>query len=1144
MGTTLTALEADDTIQLAWVIAIEGYENLISTWNDASAVTTAWAATGWAAALPGLMVTGNFAQRWEPFGNDLEVHRIQVTVARDHDDTFGKDVFRSKATYQARLSATFSPGDTTVNVTNTSAAASSGTFHIGTKAYSYSGKTSTTFTGVASTLAPADTDVLAAEALPGMHSIPSYTAIDSPTLARPPRVTDKQRQWVGRTVAMYLHRVVNGVLDVKAQAHLKFAGRIAEVTENGRGEVVLELEDYRQKIADTVIMQDQWTGLAAETGVYFTTGHTFSVFYTLVGGTTVKSAASLTCVASGASGDDEFNEGSYTISEFAEILHDWMNNDANLSSVVDWQVGIAQTSQGARFYIQAEHTSGTGFYGISIYSRSEAILTSFMGFAGINTWQLDTGGVGATEELSAGLIRLVADNAPFHRGGLIGKKKSSWDEGMMRIDITDSSGTFYDTTSFLPSQLNERVASGESWSLFSLDNEIVFFGRYNTTYIDKIQFVDMFPVPKDVVEKYSESTNLDTAARIRQVVLLSGTLTSVLTSLLASIDGNGNNHATYDQYPFGAAIPWSLLGDAWLASLSDIEQTNATDSIMCVVEKPTTLWDLVKADLMMRAAFVVWKNEGFRLHSFQTPNASNADYTLDETTKGLTPGSQSGTETKYTQEWLTNNVKLQYQRSLSTTDKYQAEILIRDPESIETYGLARPLTIKARNTYRSVQETGESVEALSEMIAARLVPPFGRPMRVWRVAINHKLFEAAPGDTVAFSDNFARNPTTGASGVVARGGTVLSVDTNYGVGSGPGQYNGSIEVLFTEEERIFPMSPAALSDNTFTSGGYTSGWDSTALRLATVENEYSESTEDADASLFADGEEVRIISIDPATPGGSDTFEDTVVGTSTSSPYYVELTNGFGNSGNPAYDAAKTYRIVSADYSNADSTQVADGAYIADEVDGLIEDLIEPNSFGDERHLVTTTADLTLEPSRHSSQSFAEGHPFHPGLAYDLATMSNNLINYRCRPVMSFMYQDSATTEVDADNGEIVYHSFPVFIGDFRPLGSRTLIASVGAFMRLVPGSGTGSILVISSEEPIYGDTYANPSDYISTRSNSVQLDVSSQTAWTATNNEDLTIVRSKMHPAVTFITIKHVDSSDRLRFKGLHRFYLKDFNG
>lgn len=1135
MGTTLTAIESQHGVALHYVLAIEGFEYLLTS-GKPSKVVTAWASSAWSKALPGLHVAGNFTQRWDPFGNELSVSSINCHVQCDPTDIFGKAVFKSSPTFRAELTADFETNDTVINVKNTSALGSSGTVFIGGKSYSYSGKTSTTLTGVASKLAPIDTDTLSTGQFPGKHTATSSNSINSPLKAKPPEVTDVPKQWVGRTVALYLTREVDGVYDVKAQAHLVMAGQIADIYEGEPGRVSLLLEDFRRKIADTTLLQDQWTATPAK-GFYFRDGDWISAKVVVISpiGTTEPSS-SLTCVT-GASGTDEFEPGRYTAEEVCSLIADWLNNDATMSHATtgySWTCAIVA----GKFRMIAEVNGSSAWARIMLRASSRETL-ELLGFdteiedSGVSTTGFNLGMATAVKvygDLGEDEFILGAQLGPIIVGERLGfhyEKNNNY----LELESDSQSGTFIDQTSSIPSEFKKGAASGETWGVFTLDDKWAFAGRkVSATVIDSIR-----QLPFLGSHALSES-GADTSGRregsepkIRQVLAISGTFTDVLTKLLASTDGNGVNHATYDVLPFGAGIPWGVLGTGWLNSCKGVAQANATDSITILVEKPTTLWDCISAELMLRMAFFVWKTGGIQLGCYQTPNASVADWVLSEATKAMSPGTGTKTETRHHQDWLTNNIKIQYNRSLAD-GKYQSEIVIRDVESIESYGLAKPFTVNARNCYPGSAAAGVAVESMAENFAAIYVPAFGKPVRTWRVPTNPQLIDMVPGEVVSVTDNWARDPETGALGVNARAATVLETSWSLGISAGPDNANFSATVMYTEEDRTYPVSPCAEHDETYASGLYTAGYDSTNKRLATKKNQHSLSTDAADCTYFAAGDEVTVFEIDPADPSSADLFSDTVVAVSSSSPYYIQLTNGFGG-GNPAFSSSKVYRVVPDKYADADSGQL-DTCFLADNADDLIQDTVEPNSFGAFQRAGASDYDLTELPALHVAESYEEGRPLHPGLIQDVALMVNNLHNHKLRPQAPMLLGS-----IDSETSKGLLQIILLPISHLRPRANKTLKASIGVTAYVASGSVTFDVYS-TGEPPVAGFGFTN---FVGPY-NSVSFTTTSTTAWQHLAAQELDLIRSELFPGFTFIVVDvNQASTATYYYKGLHTLRVLD---
>lgn len=1074
MGTTRTALLNDDGVRIAFVLSIEGYDHLLTS-GDIDACLDAWSGTPWNNALPGLQVSGNISQSFQPFSNDLQVQSLTVRVLPEESDKFGEDVFKSKPEYKSKLKVEFprqAGGFTMVPKKVFAGMPNAGLVYLGNKAYEYTAKSTGFIPGYAIALqgagvfSPFATSTGAAFTFPGKGVVPKADLVGSWVRKTAMEVSSSRRSWSGAKVGLWVHRITGegpGSWDSQAQAELIFAGTIDSVNEDdATGGTVLELKGVQAQIEDAVLLDDQWTARAkAEIGIregdYFR--FTFHE-YNGAGDEQLKRNDKTFTAVVGASQRWEIEPGGYTQQEIFSRMTDWLNNDAVLGAY-KWEISVTSVDGQLRskFFCSSE--------GESNRSRVEikAKDFQFMGTFGIDRSQLD-------REKPAVLWLNHDDDAKGYQ--VIGQFQlyRSFVNFYLRdgldIPLEQPTGSFFNNREFLPESAKQNTSPGEQWGYFRVKNDFMILAQLKgPTTLTNAVFVD------GLLGKTTEGIDVnefqDEAFEIKQVAVLTGGFAKLLTSLMASIDGNGVNDTTFDIFPWGAGVPMSLLSN-FHDSARDIEESAGNGSMTIVIEKPAKLWDVVKSDLMLRSAFVVWREGGLQLASMQTPSAYNADWVFDEDNKAVGPGSESRTMTQHTTEFLVNNFKIEYGRH-PITDKYENEYIARNPTSIESYGLSKPIKIKARNSIKSEKGGGDSVEALADMVTARLLPPFGKPLRRWRRSISHNLFFAAPGDTVSFSDRFTREPATGKRGTSSRGGTVLSTTWNMGVSNGGQQYNGTAEILFSEDDRAFPMAPALMHAH-YTSGTFIAGWSPFTRKLAVEDHGFSVATDPDDISRFSVGDTVTITMRDPDDPNTGASFQDTISGIDVGSPTTVMLTNGFGVATNPAFDPSKFYVVTLPQYSDASNEQRI-SAFMAEEFDDLIQELADPNEMGNDRLMDFDEHDITLLPELHNDNWFADGAPFHPHIMKCASRMVNSLVNHRCLSqsqvqVSAIRYQSpvgGVPSPGIADWG--IVFCFPFYIGGGRYGGDRKRNLIVAPqFAKFLPVSATAQVRITSSQSP------------------------------------------------------------------------------
>jgi len=1133
MGTTRSAIRSENCT-LAYVLCIEGYEYLLTDGLPSAAVT-AWAATSWSKALPGLTITGSFKQTLAPWSNEVQIPRFKFTVQPDATDQFGIDMFRAKPEVRSELSVGFDSGDSggggfNITVKDAGSFATGAPVMIGNETFNVTGNPAGTTIPVAVNgsgfMAPFGTSAGSANTLPGPHSIASNEAIGTYENSPPVYVSSSPTKWVGKKVGLWVHRVKNGVLDTKAEAELWFAGTIARISEDGLVTSV-ECDGIQQSLVDATLMQDQWSG-------------TIGRGYTFESDDWVSAQISTPAGDWETSANFEPGAGFQTIEEFASEFALHLDTDATIGAggsglSLRWSSHITSMSDGPRFTLESQEA--TSHTATIIIKASKKTLLEFLGFEDVIKIHREAGHYVKGEKQTGTTVGISASIAP--RSSDLAKDSN----GEYTLTINSTSGTFADHTSILPPEAREHVGTGEVWSYYIIGGKLLVLGRRDSdTKISGI--TGLTPVSritnKGVNQELIDTVNEDSS--IRQVFFSSDTFTNTVAKLFASIDGNGENESTYDTLPFGAGIPWELLGQNFLDSLAALEQSGAEDSISLIIEKPTRLWDAIRSDFALRMAAPIWKDGGIQVAQLTVPNASTADFTLDETNKS----DNSRTRAVQTSDYLVHTLKVDINRN-PITEKYLDHFVARDKTGYESAGGAGATkTIKSRNSYAGSLATGSSTELLADLITARFLPVFAKELRTWRRSIPHTLFHITPGSTVRVSDDSVRDPTTGQRSVSNRPAIVLSVSHSLGISSNGQDYFGEVDLLYTEDDRLFELASSAEHATvtaTATGRNWTAGYDDEVGTAGTFSllvhaNKFSDSSEPNDSAGFAEDDIVRITELDPADPATADSFIDTVRGVNEAvTTVYDEivLTDGFGNSGNPAFDSTKTYLVNYAEYDQVLASQQL-VAYQADAASATIQGLIEPNLVGDSTKLGGAAADITILPSRHSDEEFGDGVPVSASFVRGQVRMANNLINYKTAPHSPMMNLGAGTIVSSASaTTYVVVGTFPWPIGNENWSGTKKRTINVAPMFKYGGGGASANVRVTSSANPPNGEDSTWTDTTWKGPKNQIVFNTTS-TSYAVATSQELDVVRAEGMPEYTWITVEGGDLSQTL---GLAEFYL-----
>lgn len=1117
MGTTSTALQTQAGVQVGFALIIEGYPYVITD-GPLGAVTTAYAGTGYEHALPGLKIEGSIRQSIKPFQSDIDVPTLTFRITPDDNDTFGRDVFRFKPTYRTQLSSLFqaaADGSGTLSVKDASQFAdSSGTVYLGTKAIKYSSKTSNTFavaTGGAQYLYPFSAD--GSNKYSKTHNTSAQQDWDQGPIAW---VSDIPTKWIGRKVALYIHRIVGGVWDTRAQAHLEFAGKIVEIEQGELGVTIIQCEDLRAELNDAVLLKNQWVGYVKH-GVRLQAGDAFKCSEQESG--TYRESGALTVVASGATGDDELNEGYYEIEDFVGRLNNWVSKDGTLTE--KWLFGIQEIAgEGTRFVISVEFSGATNNK-ISFYANRNA--GQVFDFLGINSDQLSATNLDdyparvSVQEISTQTVVFRSARAPYRIRAFQRRMRAN---AKATVELQDSFGTFIDATSFLPAPYDTWPGSGESWSFFTIGGLLAFGRKASATKIDQVYNKSIgfaSYAQDDTADLNPDGITVEDTGKeleIKQVVILSGSFADIVARILASTSGGGINHATYDAFPEGMGcpgIPWGLLGDSFLQSARRLDQALRTEGMMVVLDRPTPLVDLFPPEFLLRHAWLVFKDGVYQFASPPTPNALATDHTLDETNKASNVPDNLRASVRVTNEFLCNVLNLKFNRA--SGGKYRDEITIRNETSISDYGETKMVTLEAPNSYTDIAATGASAQDLAASLAQRTMPTFGKPLILVRRAIAPTLFHMAPGDTVTFSDDDVRDLTTGQMGIDNRACVCISVTHNYGHEGG--ELFGEAELLLTDEDRTYPLAPCAEVDTDYNSTvdglSFTDGYASAGPAIKLKTHAHSRSTDALDVTHFAAGDKIRIVEVDPTNTASIDAWNRTIASVDTTDSYVV-LTASISA---PAWSGAtKLFEIVPQLYADCTESQQLH-AFLADDADGLIQDAAQPNLYGEypQSGAFTRTAPTEL-PMLIPDESDDEGRPLSSGLLHKWATMGNNLISYKAATNAPIIWDTRPST---ASTEYVWVATYPVWIGG-NPYKQGRRVLKVAARIRTGTSTETAYCRVTSSQH--YPSGTSNAPVEFDGPTQSVVFSHTGDTTETTKATQDLSIITGDM-AGYTWITIE-----------------------
>lgn len=999
-GSTLTAMQAGN-VSTKWVAAIEGYANLLTD-GDSSAVLVAWDDTEYNATLGGLYVRLSPEQRispWDPFANTGGSLTLQVVT-----DQFGVDTHLKSGGNATQAKASIDCDDTTISVNSAASFSSTGTIYVGTEAMTYTGKTSTTFTGLTrGKYSPFLTDASLNFAHP--HAI---TEDDPTSVPIPPVVSSTPRTWIGKWVGLWRHLYDQGnnLLNIKSDALLAFAGRITEVRDNPATMTTdVECQHVLEYIRDAVLGDNPWKA-TIEDGITVPVGMTWRASDFSAG--SLRTADPLVAVSGTPANNYEIEAKRYTLSTLKRAVNLWLDtalDDGGLFGTYSFDLTTAADGTHGRLNYRL---STTGFFTMELPYTFNRAMGSF--------------GAAPTTFVNQDVTRQIGTaNHTYHELS-VGFALRSVGEA---ADIENQFGTFFDQSDSAPDGLLALIPSGATGSdgvgiCLLNDKRAVIITKSGDSLVSCTEFDPATGqrLPNALDIPWDEPGDV----QLRQIFVVRDTFKNILLRFLCSTGTAGFNSLDDDVYPatYGLGIPFDLLTEVE-ASLDRLN--HADQEITVIINRPKKFIDIVGGALKLRFAFLRWKSGKLEFYSWATPTTGDV---LEERNKASPEGNQDEqrSTSKLSNDWARNVIKIEFDRDFTVEGEsaYKSHRTVINRTAIDDSGGKRQTeTISEATSYATnfLGGSGSLDAVISDFVAA--VPLFTQAVRTTVRTIAPTMFEGlSVGDCVLVSDNFARDPSTGARGVAARPGIIVAHGYEPGGftpdSDKPADMHGQVEVMFLDLLNVAPYVPAAnLSSYT-------------GSTITCTERDYSTPGESVDATWMSAGRKIRIIERDPADPAAPLSWDRVV---SSQSGDDIVLTVALSS---PTYDAAKFYRVIWDDYPDALAAQQA-YAYQADDADYLIADARAPYQYTINTTLKdpetvfdmseTTGADIELPPT----SSYGDGVGLDVGHVQALNRLAANLYDYKTAASMPMLFRTAIQVLGDVTHEYQTVLVYPVFLG-------------------------------------------------------------------------------------------------------------------
>ncbi len=1128
MAKTIEVLQGDSTHKVfKYVCLIEGIGTVLSDAGTA-ACQAALAGTDWESSdrVECFVELNNESKLslWQPFTTG---GRCRIRV-HDQTDSFATMVHRrlygaeTVLTDKVDRDAPSIPVATTLNFTG------SGEAHCGTECFSYSSTTGTSFNVIYRGLySPFGTE---SGGSGGDHFGNHHRVMVDATHAQlNPLVTQLPRTWMGRRCGIWLHTIdSDGALNSKADAQLVFAGRITSIADDPESfHTIIDLEHLANTdIKDATIGDDLFSATIPE-GMYLVTGRRFSFRDSKDG--TEKTASDLEVVSGTPANAYEIQTGYYTCTELCEKLNDWLGAALTAGDIYghyNWQSPVS-SNDGLRTKCYWKVEDGgykSARWTMSLPAETAALL-------GLTDAEPDLSGYQRINFTRAGytnkqfLVQGIA--CPFASVIFkpLGPGRIAQEFGeAVNYELVAGTGAFIDQYSLLPYAVKPSCDSTKQWGIFLLDEKIWMVGSYDDSTPTAPTLNNCWIAPFTVAEGAGDTSALPYIGRrldepergpvtVRQVLVLESTFANLMLTLAYSTGTAGYNHATYDSlgYGLGWNMPGSLLGPEFERSITNLP--GAQDPLVVVVDEPTKYCDLFTDDLIIRWAFIRWRDQGFEFGEWKTPVRSMAAKSYAGTTLALTeankadaaPNANHRIASIETNEFVRPIVKFDYCRDFGSerNTKYLKSVKITDQRAVDDAGGGvKPLTLKLRHSFAVLSATGAAVEKLIKAFIERINLASKAGHTIVRT-IDSRYYEGyGVGDIALVTDSYARDPLNGTRAIASRPMKITRLSYSLGgptqSGGKPRDTYGEVELMALDVQRGTDYAPAARIDDTAANAGY----DNATKTLTCYEHAYSHDitglglrrggttsdTEDTDAAWFPAGSEIHIIEMDPPDPANPDKWERTVASQSGNE---IVMTNTLSA---PAWDATKKYRIVPQRYSQVVTAQ-QDAAYQADDADQMVEDETPPWHYSvGGKGISFVYIDGTEQAELIPDVAFGDGRPYDPGFDHAIAFSLNGFHDYKSAHQSPFLMSDEATSQTAGpySNAYRVLYVIPYFLGTEALTSTITRTLTVAPLWRDNAGGQDPLLRVSIARTMPTGD-----SDYV----NVVYAGESAQTAtWTTSS--------------------------------------------
>jgi hypothetical protein len=856
--------------RLAYVLEIEGHDVAFTDVPD----LTAW---GSYTVRPGLQMRGTISREIDLLGYNLSPVGFEVELV----DTVPWSATDSLAKLFAELDAsavvTELMGDvdrtaTTIPVRTTTRFPSEGVIHIGHERIEYTGKTAAgagspaTFTGCVRGTFPAGAS--AGGINTGRWAHTHRVAPDGAG----PQVASQIRIWKNRMVTLYVVAFDpdTGTWNAREDSLNEIVGTIEDYKPSGR---VWSLSCVTlEKRMQGQLFKDQYRGFIQE-GVTFR-GPVRLRFHTDVFGAHDANT-----------GEIEVPRNHYTVDQLIGAINQALAAADLVVNTVPYELSFALADD---HVVLRMAVPGGGTYSTTIESVNSngSLALRVLG------WPTAQASI-AMVAPGVGAIRTVL--SPERAIGTV------WGQSQQgTLDVVKAAGVWEDQPGEdLPSQFSGThgyIQVGDAphvWLAARTNDPITHVDSF--TWAATFDFQGAQVTTGSYLEAQIRYVGEDQRIPVRQVWIVSDTLSRLLLRMLLSTGTRGYNEATYDKWPAGMScgLPANLVDVASIEALGD--QFSSAGRLFQVLLGPENAADHIESLMRTLGFHLLWRRTDTAYKLMATIPTTVASLEPVATLDASNTGNQHYTESASGAELVRNRITIRYNRDASTGEFHASETY-DNLASMSEQDEPSALEYDALGLY---DYEGSKLADWRQNVAAPICAYFGRPIRKHTRSGSRQLWFVGLGDVVLFDDADAPDAVAGTYGTSSVKAWVVAVTKNYET------YElDSITVLVPPSNTV-RLAPSAMVDFSRPDGGY----DASNRRLYVLPSEFTRAADAHDVTWFYPLDRVFIVEIDPSGPPTSWSRTVSAVGTS-----YLDLTVGLST---PAFDPSKRYYVTLQPYAQA-----------------------------------------------------------------------------------------------------------------------------------------------------------------------------------------------------------------------------------